>query len=149
MCTSTRDRRRRSMTGARRTGLPRFSSSDDGDDVELRAFVHRVTRSLVAFEWDLVANVAFLQISQLPTGFDYADVADEFFEPLQPWLDRSKFTLVDLRQPIKALHELEESGPAKPARTESTTAPCRVGDSRGRAPAPPIRCWVSRRLMPL
>lgn len=86
------------------------AKTDDGDDVELRAFVHRVTRSLVAFEWDLVANVAFLQISQLPTGFDYADVADEFFEPLQPWLDRSKFTRLDLRQPIKALHELEESG---------------------------------------
>ncbi len=86
------------------------STSDDGDDLELRAFVHRVTRSLVAFEWDLVANVAILQISQLPTGFEYADVADEFFELLKGWLDRSKFTLVDLQPPIKALHALEETG---------------------------------------
>lgn len=85
-------------------------TTDEGEDVELRAFVHRVTRSLVAFEWDLVANVAFLQISQLPTGFDYAVVADEFFEPLKKWLDRSKFTLVDLQPPIKALHALEETG---------------------------------------
>ena len=56
------------------------TTTTEGDDVQLRAFVHRVTRSLVAFEWDLVANNAFLQISQLPTGFDYAEVAEEFFD---------------------------------------------------------------------
>jgi hypothetical protein len=42
--------------------------TDDCEEVELRAYVHRVTRSLVAFDWDLVANNAFLQISQLPRG---------------------------------------------------------------------------------
>lgn len=46
------------------------SETEKGDEVELRAFVHRVTRSLVAFEWNLVSNVATPQISQLPTGFD-------------------------------------------------------------------------------
>jgi len=84
--------------------------TDEGDDVELRAFVHRVTRSLVAFEWDLVANTAFLQISQLPRGIDYGEVADEFFELIESWLDRSMFTVVDLRPPITKLHELEEAG---------------------------------------
>lgn len=84
--------------------------TDEGDDVELRAFVHRVTRSLVAFEWDLVTNTAFLQISQLPTGVDYSDVADEFFELLETWLDRSMFSVVDLRRPITKLHALEEAG---------------------------------------
>jgi hypothetical protein len=86
------------------------STTADGDDIELRAFIHRVTRSLVAFEWNLVANNAFLQISQLPTGFDYAEVAEEFFTLVQGWLDISKFAIVDLRPPIKKLHELEESG---------------------------------------
>lgn len=84
--------------------------TDEGDDVQLRAFVHRVTRSLVAFEWDLVANVAFLQVSQLPTGFDYAEVAEEFFELIEGWLDIKNFSVVDLRSPIKRLHELEEAG---------------------------------------
>ncbi len=84
--------------------------TDEGEDIELRAFVHRVTRSLVAFEWDLAANNAFLQISQLPRGFDYADVADEFFELIEGWLDRSLFSLLDLRPPITKLHALEESG---------------------------------------
>ena len=86
------------------------ASTDEGDDVELRAFVHRVTRSLVAFEWDLVSNVASLQISQLPTGFDYADVCTEFFELIEKWLDRLMFTMLDLRPSIKALHALEENG---------------------------------------
>jgi len=84
--------------------------TDEGDDVELRAFIHRVTRSLVAFEWDLIANVAFLQISQLPTGFRYEEVAEEFFEMIGGWLDINRFSIVDLRPAIKNLHELEEAG---------------------------------------
>jgi hypothetical protein len=86
------------------------TSTSEGDDVQLRAFVHRVTRSLVAFEWNLVTNTAFLQISQLPTGFDYAEVAKEFFELVEAWLDIATFSAVDLRLPIKKLHELEETG---------------------------------------
>lgn len=86
------------------------ATTEEGDDIELRAFVHRVTRSLVAFEWNLVANNAILQISQLPTGFDYQEVAEEFFELLDGWFDGTKFSLIDLRPPIKKLHELEESG---------------------------------------
>jgi hypothetical protein len=94
----------------RDTDYDQSSKTEEGDEVELRAFVHRVTRSLVSFEWDLVSNVAMLQISQLPTGFDYADVCTEFFELIEHWLDRSLFTPVDLRPAIKALHALEESG---------------------------------------
>jgi hypothetical protein len=86
------------------------SITEDGDEVELRAFVRRVTRSLVAFEWDLVSNVATLQISQLPTEFDYADFYGEFFTLIENWFDRSMFTTVDLRPAIKALHALEEKG---------------------------------------
>lgn len=82
----------------------------DGDDVELRAYVHRVARSLVAFEWDLVANNAFLQISQLPRGFDYDAVANEFFDLIEKWLDRSLFSVIELRRPITKLHALEEAG---------------------------------------
>lgn len=82
----------------------------DGGDVELRAFVHRVTRSLVAFEWNLVANTAFLQISQLPRGSEYDEVASEFFELIAGWLDIKQFPLLDLRRAIKKLHELEENG---------------------------------------
>jgi hypothetical protein len=82
----------------------------EGDDVQLRAFVHRVTRGLVAFEWDLNANIAMLQISQLPTGFRYENVAQEFFDLIAAWLDINRFSTVDLRPAIKKLHELEEAG---------------------------------------
>jgi hypothetical protein len=110
------DARRLRVTAVKRRDWwerdPEYDSSTatrEGDDIELRAFVHRVTRSLVAFEWDLVANNAMLQISQLPSGFDYADVAEEFFDLIAPWLDISDFAVMDMRPPIKKLHELEEA----------------------------------------
>jgi len=86
------------------------TTTDEGDDVELRAYVHRVTRGLVAFEWDLVANTAILQISQQRRAFDYDEAADEFFGLMEKWLDRSMFSVVDLRPPIAKLHALEETG---------------------------------------
>ena len=85
------------------------TQTDEGDDVALRAFIHRVTRSLVAFEWDLNANTAFLQVSQLPTGFQYEEVAKEFFDLISVWLDITRFSIVDLRPVIKKLHQLEEA----------------------------------------
>ena len=87
--------------------------TEDGDDVELRAFIHRVTRSLVAFEWDLNANVAFLQIAQLLTGAYYDEVAEEFFQLVAEWLDIKLFSTVDLRPVIKKLQELEVTGNAE------------------------------------
>jgi hypothetical protein len=82
----------------------------DGDEIELRAFIHRVTRSLVAFEWDLVSNTAFLQISQLPSKIKYEKVAEEFFGFVSEWLDVKQFSVLDLGPVIKNLHKLEESG---------------------------------------
>lgn len=86
------------------------TQTDEGDEVQLRSFVHRVTRSVVAFEWDLNANTAFLQISQLPTGFRYEEVAEEFSGLITAWLDITRFFIVDMRPVIKRLHELEEAG---------------------------------------
>lgn len=83
------------------------TQTTDGDDVELRAFVHRVTRSIVAFEWDLNANTAFLQVSQLPGKFKYEEIAEEFSQLIAAWLDISRFSIVDLRSVIKKLEELE------------------------------------------
>lgn len=82
----------------------------EGEEMKLRAFVRRVTRSLVAFDWDLIANVAALHISQLPAGVRYDEVAQEFFNLVAKWLDISRFLPVDLRPAIKKLHELEEAG---------------------------------------
>ncbi len=48
--------KRRDWWSAMRSTMPATTTAE-GDDVQLRAFVHRVTRSLVAFEWDLIANI--------------------------------------------------------------------------------------------
>jgi hypothetical protein len=84
--------------------------TEAGEAIELHAFVRRVTRGLVAFEWNLKANIAFLQISQLPSGFKYEEVAKEFFGLIRKWLDSKTFEVVDLRPVIRKLHELEENG---------------------------------------
>ncbi len=94
----------------RKSEYDNSTQTADGDAIELRAFVHRVTRSLVAFEWNLNSNIAFLQVSQLPTGFRYSEVAEEFFKLTTGWLDIKTFSVVKVASAIKNLHEQEETG---------------------------------------
>ncbi|MCB0325540.1 MAG: hypothetical protein KDD69_18290, partial [Bdellovibrionales bacterium] len=107
--------RLRIMAVKRRDWWERASEYDDtsvtreGEDVMRRAFVHRINRSLVAFEWDLTANTAMLQISELPTGTKYEQVAHEFFELIKKWFNINLFQLLELSPAIKRLHELEEA----------------------------------------
>lgn len=86
-----------------------FGETEDGLAIEYRAYVNRVTRSVVVFEWNLKTNVAMLQISQLPSGHKYERAAEEFFKLIANWLDVEQFQTVDLRPAIKRLHELEET----------------------------------------
>jgi len=101
---------RKRQWSERDTELDERRSGELGESIHLRAFVERTTRGLVAFEWDLLANAAMLQVSQLPSGTKYEDVADEFFELLEHWLDRSRFTILDLRRAIPRFHRIEEAG---------------------------------------
>ena len=73
------------------------TQTTDGNAVELRAFVHRVTRSIVAFEWDLNANTAILQISQLPDHSSGMKRLRRVSKLISAWLDISRFSIVDLR----------------------------------------------------
>jgi hypothetical protein len=84
----------------------------DGRPLWLKAFVYEVLRGIVAFEWNLISNEAFLQITQLPSGGNYESVTDEFTKLVEPWLDLKSFKLINLRHALKRLHELEESGKA-------------------------------------
>jgi hypothetical protein len=110
------DRRLRIVAVRKREWQERFEEYDDstqtpdGETVELRAYLHRTTRGMVSFEWDFHANTAFLQIAQLPSGFDYDEVADEFKNLIRKWLNLDSFSLVDLRRAIKRLHALEDDG---------------------------------------
>ncbi len=85
----------------------------DGERITLKAYMHHVTRTLAAFEWDLNANVAMLQITQLPREEDYENVAEEFSQLVSPWLSVNLFDALDLRPVIRRLHELEENDKAE------------------------------------
>jgi len=87
--------------------------TDDGEKVTLRAYVHYLSRTVVAFEWDLDANIAMLQITQLDRDTLYEEVAQEFFSLVAGWLDIKLFGMVDLRRAIRKLHELEGNGRAE------------------------------------
>ena len=85
----------------------------DGEGISLRAYVHHQSRTIVAFEWDLVANTAMLQITQLFGDANYSQVADKFFALVSGWLDIKLFGEVDIRQAIRNLHEMEGQGKAE------------------------------------
>jgi hypothetical protein len=85
----------------------------DGERVFLKAYKDRQTRTLAGFEWDLNANVAMLQITQLQEDGDYENLAVEFFRLVKAWLDIKNFGAVDLRPVIPKIHELEKNGQAE------------------------------------
>lgn len=82
----------------------------EGEVIDFRAYVHRTIRNFIAFDWNLSANTAMLQISQLPGRIRYRNVKSEFEICVKPWLDLSKFSLVDLHKPILNLCALELAG---------------------------------------
>jgi hypothetical protein len=87
--------------------------TQSGERITLRAYRHHLTRTLAAFEWDLNANIAMLQITQLQMEGDYDEVAKQFFQLVGPWLDIKQFGKIDLRPVIRQLHEIERKGHAE------------------------------------
>lgn len=97
----------------RREGLvrePEFDSESELEDdtILYRAYRYQIYRGLIALEWDLVANEAFLQISQLPSGERYEDATSRFDALITNFLQLADFSPISLRSVITRLHELEE-----------------------------------------
>jgi hypothetical protein len=88
-------------------------ATEDVGEIILRAYVRHVSRTLVAFEWDLNANVAMLQITQLNQDTLYEQVAQEFFKIVSGWLDSTMFAPVDVRAAIRKLHEMADKDHAE------------------------------------
>jgi hypothetical protein len=85
--------------------------TEEGSPITLRAYIEHVSRTLVIFEWDLPSNTAMLQITQLRGDRLYEQVRKEFFGLIGGWLDIERtFPLVDIRNAVRRLHELEEVG---------------------------------------
>jgi hypothetical protein len=87
--------------------------TESGEGITFKAYMHHLTRTLAAFEWDLNANVAMLQITQLQEDGDYEKLSEQFRLLVKPWLDVKQFAAVDLRPVIRKLHELEKNGQAE------------------------------------
>jgi hypothetical protein len=85
----------------------------NGETIFLKAYKSHLTRTLAVFEWNLNANVAMLQITQLQEDGDYQELAERLSRLLKPWLDVKQFGMVDLRPAIAQLHEMEKNGPAE------------------------------------
>jgi hypothetical protein len=64
----------------------------------------------VIFDWDLVSNLAQLQISQLASGAQYENISQAFEKLTAKWLQMKTFRIVDIGRAIVRLHELEENG---------------------------------------
>ncbi|MCD6406647.1 SAP domain-containing protein [Candidatus Aerophobetes bacterium] len=86
------------------------TTTRDNREILLKAYEHIVTRLVVIFRWNLVANTATLQISQLPSSQKYEDVEIQFSQLVENWLNFSAFEKVSLRRTINKLFELERDG---------------------------------------
>jgi hypothetical protein len=85
----------------------------NGERIFLKAYKDHQTRTLAAFEWDLNANVAMLQITQLQEDGDYEELAEQIASLVKPWLNLNQFVVVDLRPLIAKLHEMEKNDQAE------------------------------------
>jgi len=86
---------------------------ETGERIILKAYMHHLSRAVIAFDWDLAANTALLQITQLHSDTLYEEVAVEFSSLVSSWLDIQLFGAVDIRRAIRRLHELEGNGKAE------------------------------------
>ncbi len=82
----------------------------DGRVVELRAYVHVVTRGLLIFRWDLLTNTAALHITQGGSYYKYDEAEQGFARLVQPFLALDRFGHTNLHGLIRRLHELEQRG---------------------------------------
>ena len=86
----------------------KVTQDENGRRITLRAYLDYVSRTLVAFEWDLVANTAMVQITQLKRDMLYEEMAQEFFALVAGWLDIGKFEQLDISPAIDRLREFEK-----------------------------------------
>jgi hypothetical protein len=73
-----------------------------------RAYRINVSRSLIAFDWDLVSGYAMLMIQRLPRGTKYYLIRDRFEKELEPMVGLSQFEQVRVSRAIQRIQASEE-----------------------------------------
>lgn len=82
----------------------------DGKAIHYKAYEDSTWRGVMAFEWDMVANVAIIQISQMSSASEYEDARQRLVALVGDWIPFDHFRVVDMRRVIKNLHAQEEGG---------------------------------------
>lgn len=95
---------------AKNEALNKRGLTEEGEVVEYRAYVRQVKRGIIAFEWNLDTNTAFLQVTELPSHSRYEDAVARFKGLVSQWLELGAFVPLDLHPAIGRLHEREEQG---------------------------------------
>jgi hypothetical protein len=88
--------------------------------IEKRAYLVRLSRTLVSLEWDLRTNspsFAQLQISEMPAGNSYSEVAEQFFSLTEEIFPQDLFTPLDLSNAVINIHSEEENNGAPETRS--------------------------------
>ncbi|HEX2573297.1 MAG TPA: hypothetical protein VH877_27355, partial [Polyangia bacterium] len=98
----------------RREALDRIEKTEDGKEIEWRAFERYVDRSLARFEWNFETDTAMLQVSECgKRGSKGAltEAVSSFKALVEPWMPiDTLFSPIDLPRAIARLHEGEETG---------------------------------------
>lgn len=90
------------------------AESVEGFDIELRAYVRRVARSLVTLRWNTRTRHAALHITQATgVGLDrdhYTKVRRRFAQEVMPWLDVGQFRDFSLGRVLNEIRTREQTG---------------------------------------
>jgi hypothetical protein len=73
-----------------------------------RAYRINVSRSLIAFDWDLISGHAMLMIQRLPRGTKYHPIRDRFEKELEPIVGLSWFEQVRVSRAIQRIQASDE-----------------------------------------
>lgn len=75
-----------------------------------RAYRVKISRGIIAFDWDLVSGHAMLMIQKLPQGTRYHQIRDRFARELEPIIGLDQFEPVRVS---RAIQPIEASGEAR------------------------------------
>lgn len=79
------------------------------DNLIMKAYLPRISRGLIVFEWNLISNQALFMIQRLPRGSNYEATFDEYIEKMKRIIDISHFDIVKLRPAIKRIESSDET----------------------------------------
>lgn len=81
------------------------------EEIEWQAYRTRISRGLVAFDWDLISGEAMMLIQRVPQSRkkSYLEIRQQFEQELRPMLDLNTFERVRVSRVVRALESSDET----------------------------------------